>query len=1369
MRLLSALLFFATITVALADAAGEPIIESVDGNLYVQVDADKQVVFNTGYGQVLINNSAVVTEAVLAATLSSLRSELIAYFLGPDVNVQIALSSSGAGASVLASATLAAPPRFNMQPIETAVGAMLAQMALCVPAGGQAGASLTLTVTAPSGTATATITPSTSSGCLSLAAAASSVTNSIFPMTSAPLAGGLLGRLTASLQTQQTTSTTTLNASITTTATTLSAAVVDASTATAALGVTVSTNIANAASNLASSASSGLVSVSTATTALGAGISTNVATLVSNLAASTSAGLVSVSTATAALGVSASTSLVSLVSALNSSTSTGLASASTATVALGVGISTNVATQVSTLTASSSTGLTSLSTATAALGVSASTNIATAVSNLNTSASTATAALGVAMSTNVATQVSNLAASSSTGLATLSTATVALGVGISTNIATQVSNVAASSSTGLASLSTATAALGVTASTNIVSLGNNLNSTTNTGLASVSSATAAVTAAISTNVNALSTSVSSTTNSISTTLTAALSNLAQTVSANMFWRSDFGNALYGPEFTFNVSVMNATNGGVVGSVNLTGPATYGAVTTNQFLANFLNTSSVCRTDAQLTMSVVGNGITLATALLSVNATGVCQPLASVLAALPAAINWPTAAPTAGVLGRVYTAVRSTASASNVSLSTAAATLSTGIASVAAIDALTTGALSGAVSTLQGRASTSERAITTLSDSLASQITAVYTTIGTNTNTTNLMITAIASDLNLTRNLSTLLNNLTLSQIQCHERGLVFSRTSNTCRSPISVVCGEGGPSLGAGFAPTLGSCRSSNVFGAPQPCSVGCASGFTLAALIGNYTCGADGQWALSSAVAPVCNAVSCGTINLATVNIVASTVDLACTGTTFGQTCTATCKAGFDAGSVLSTTLTCGASGQWSGARVVCPIRSCGNLVQNTVINSLSGTCAATTFGSVCSMTCAQGYGFAGVTALGTYTCSATGAWSLTSGAAPNCPATPNVWAVSFADPNPGCPNSVTAWTPLYTQVFRTGSTSTMIWVAATAIRQALNRAADLYLTVDNLLVAQALPFTPINTWISARLYYAGVQTNPTMTMMVNSNGAAMWGCSDGSPYDRFFSIGISASMPIRQVVVYDTRSGCPLALAANTAFLTASFVSTSPNTIVFARAHIIRSFLGRSDLFFNLNGALVSQSISYTGGTVNQWEDMSAHHLTSVGLGTHTFTVTGSTASTFGCGPQWGAVDLMIVDDYRVVKWWNVQDTLAGCPGTRAAGAAIMSLTFTQVSSSAVLWVAVSIIRYTRGRADLILNIDGTPVNRAITFTELTLTSGATAPVQWSTGYVFFSGTLAAGSHTVTVTSDVANVWGCGTTWGNLNAILVGDPMAF
>jgi hypothetical protein len=47
---------------------------------------------------------------------------------GPDVNVQLSLS---AGATVLSTAALAAPPRFNMQPIESYVLASLTTVALC--------------------------------------------------------------------------------------------------------------------------------------------------------------------------------------------------------------------------------------------------------------------------------------------------------------------------------------------------------------------------------------------------------------------------------------------------------------------------------------------------------------------------------------------------------------------------------------------------------------------------------------------------------------------------------------------------------------------------------------------------------------------------------------------------------------------------------------------------------------------------------------------------------------------------------------------------------------------------------------------------------------------------------------------------------------------------------------------------------------------------------------------------------------------------------------------------------------------------------------------------------------------------------------
>jgi glucose uptake protein GlcU len=62
----------------------------------------------------------------------------------------------------------------------------------------------------------------------------------------------------------------------------------------------------------------------------------------------------------------------------------------------------------------------------------------------------------------------------------------------------------------------------------------------------------------------------------------------------------------------------------------------------------------------------------------------------------------------------------------------------------------------------------------------------------------------------------------------------------------------------------------------------------------------------------------------------------------------------------------------------------------------------------------------------------------------------------------------------------------------------------------------------TPVLTFFSARLLYAGLQTSPTSTYVVSpSLGGAIWGCNDGGRYDRFFAIGISTTMPIRQIVV--------------------------------------------------------------------------------------------------------------------------------------------------------------------------------------------------------------------------------------------------------
>ena len=88
--------------------------------------------------------------------------------------------------------------------------------------------------------------------------------------------------------------------------------------------------------------------------------------------------------------------------------------------------------------------------------------------------------------------------------------------------------------------------------------------------------------------------------------------------------------------------------------------------------------------------------------------------------------------------------------------------------------------------------------------------------------------------------------------RCHEKGLVYSKSTNTCKSPISVICGDDGPTLGVGIAPVLGICKTSNVYGSPAPCAMGCMAGYTITGNPVNYTCGADGQWAGSGS--PTCN-----------------------------------------------------------------------------------------------------------------------------------------------------------------------------------------------------------------------------------------------------------------------------------------------------------------------------------------------------------------------------------------------------------------------------------------------------------------------------------------------------------------------------------
>ena len=132
-------------------------------------------------------------------------------------------------------------------------------------------------------------------------------------------------------------------------------------------------------------------------------------------------------------------------------------------------------------------------------------------------------------------------------------------------------------------------------------------------------------------------------------------------------------------------------------------------------------------------------------------------------------------------------------------------------------------------------------------------------------------------------------------------------------------------------------------------------------------------------------------------------------------------------------------------------------------------------------------------------------------------------------------------------------------------------------------------------------------------------------------------------------------------------------------------------------------------------------------------------------------------GGMDILVIDDPRVARFWSVVDQYSGCPGPSRPAGTMLSFTFIQQSPDAVLWVTGNMIRNYAGRADLYLFVDGNAVNRAITYTS---------SLQWYDGHVFFSARLGPGTHTVDLRSDIPGIWGCGSAWGRLDAVLVGEP---
>jgi len=114
------------------------------------------------------------------------------------------------------------------------------------------------------------------------------------------------------------------------------------------------------------------------------------------------------------------------------------------------------------------------------------------------------------------------------------------------------------------------------------------------------------------------------------------------------------------------------------------------------------------------------------------------------------------------------------------------------------------------------------------------------------------------------------------------------------------------------------------------------------------------------------------------------------------------------------------------------------------------------------------------------------------------------------------------------------------------------------------------------------------------------------------------------------------------------------------------------------------------------------------------------------------------------------RVIR---TTDPVTGCPPARPANTDLFTQTFT-LTRSATVMVSGHLIRNAAGRVDLFLVGNGVILDQTITNTG-TFSDWKSAEVQWV-------GVIGAGTHTLSLRSPSANVWGCGPPWGSINTVI-------
>jgi len=356
-------------------------------------------------------------------------------------------------------------------------------------------------------------------------------------------------------------------------------------------------------------------------------------------------------------------------------------------------------------------------------------------------------------------------------------------------------------------------------------------------------------------------------------------------------------------------------------------------------------------------------------------------------------------------------------------------------------------------------------------------------------------------------------------------------------------------------------------------------------------------------------------------------------------------------------------------------------------------------------------------------------------------------VVAYQTGDSRSGCPRSQGANSALITKRVAVKEDS---YVVATGhmIRLYKGR-ADLHLRLNNAIKDYSLTYTPSRQWKDTQVYWVGSIKKGTHTFTLTGSRSNAFGCGP-----TWGDLDLMVIPKLSGVAVYQfgIPSGCP---QTNLKF--SKTITLPKDSVVYATGHIItRQKGGRADLYLRLNNGIRDYALSED--STNQWVDLTVNNAVTLKKGRYTFSLTGSSNSKFGCGAGWGDLDLVVVPRFKGVAAYNQPDTKSGCPAKRAANTDLILKTI-KVDQTSIIKITGHIIRTFGGRADAYLKYQ----RKHTLDTSLTYTNSK----RWEDVKLHFTGTFGKGTHTFSIRANRANAFGCGTSWGDIDILVLPQKM--